>query len=171
MRLVPMRFKGFEWHHNPGEISFECDKQVNELKTPDGAAYIQNMGRNNMKICGSGELYGEDCLVQFEKLIDLFKQGGSGVLAIPHIEPVCAVFENIKILGQPRPDILSYSFVFREVMEYKKTDIPRTHKVVDDENLWDISYKYGISIDELVRLNTWIKRPDMLSEGVEVTLC
>ena len=31
MKLVPMRFKGVQWHHNPKELVFECDKTVKEL--------------------------------------------------------------------------------------------------------------------------------------------
>ena len=38
MTLVPMRFRGVEWHHNPREISFECDKDVKELIVPYGTA-------------------------------------------------------------------------------------------------------------------------------------
>lgn len=45
MKLVPMRFKGVQWHHNPREISFECDKIINELQSPYGSSYIQNTGR------------------------------------------------------------------------------------------------------------------------------
>ena len=48
MKLVPMRFKGVQWHHNPKELVFECDKTVKELNSPNGTSYIQNMGRKNM---------------------------------------------------------------------------------------------------------------------------
>ncbi len=171
MKLVPMRFKGFEWHHNPAQISFECDKQINELKSPNGEAYIQNMGRKNMKISGSGQLFGEDCLEQFDRLFKIFRQGGSGVLAIDGIEPVYAVFESIKILGQPKPDILEYSFVFREIMESKSKNTLSVHIAKEGENLWDISYVYGASVDRLVELNPNVKRPDVLEEGTEVALC
>ncbi len=171
MKLVPMRFKGVEWHHNPREISFECDKEINELKSPYGNAYIQNMGRKNMKISGTGELYGEDCLEQFNRLLKLFKEGGQGVLAIAHMTPMFAVFENIKIIGEPKPDILTYSFVFREVMENKRDEIQASHLAENGENLWDISYKYGISIDTLVKLNPQVKRPDIDLTGKAVALC
>ena len=30
---------------------------------------LQDMGRKNMKISGSGQLYGEDCAEQFERLL------------------------------------------------------------------------------------------------------
>ena len=56
MKLVPMRFKGVQWHHNPKELVFECDKTVKELNSPNGTSYIQNMGIKNMIISGTGEL-------------------------------------------------------------------------------------------------------------------
>lgn len=171
MKLVPMRFKGVEWHHNPAEISFECDKQVNELKSPNGGSYIQNAERRNMLVRGKGQLFGEDCLEQFDRLFRLFRQGGSGVLAIDRLEPVFAVFESLKISGEPKPDVLEYEFVFREIMEKKQKSKPSVYAVKEGESLWDVSYTTGIGIDALVLLNPEIKRPDALTEGFEVRLC
>lgn len=171
MNLAPMRFNGVQWHHNPREITFECDSEVSELKALYGTSYIQNLGRRNMKISGEGELYGEDCTEQFERIFELFKRGGAGVLAIPGLTPVYAVFETLKIVGEPKPDVLTYSFVFREKMESRAFDIPTAHTVTEGESLWDISYYYDIPIDLLVRLNPWIKRPDELEQGSTVILC
>lgn len=171
MKLVPMRFKGFEWRHNPAEISFECAKKVNELKSPNGGAYIQNMERNNMVVKGKGQLFGEDCLEQLDRLFRLFRQGGAGVLSIDKIEPLFAVFESLKILGRPKPDLLEYEFVFREVMEKKQKSKLELYTVGENENLWDVSYITGIGIDALVRLNPEIKRPDEIISDFEVRLC
>ncbi len=171
MKLVPMRFKGVEWQHNPAQISFECVKQINELNSPFGKAYIQNSGRKNMRIIGSGQLFGKDCLEQFNNLLLLFRQGGAGVLAIDGIAPFFAVFESVKIIGRPKPDILEYSFAFRETMELKAIDIPLYHKAANGETLWDISYKYGIPADRLIQLNPDVKRPDELVTGSRVALC
>lgn len=171
MKLVPMRFKGVQWHHNPKEIVFECDKSVKELNSPNGTSYVQNMGRKNMIISGTGELYGTDCLEQFDRLLSLFRQGGQGVLAIPKIIPVYAVFESLKIKGEPKPDVLEYSFVFREVMEKKQKDKTEVYTAEEGECLWDISYKFEVPIDTLVRLNPSIKRPDISLDGRVVKLC
>lgn len=170
MKLVPMRFKGFSWHHNPREITFECGRKVNEHKSPFGKAYIQDTGRKNMIVKGVGELYGTDCMEQFDRLLQLFKSGGQGVLAIPKLTPIYAIFESIKILGEPKPDVLTYSFVFREVME-RKTDVKPLSYVAENETLWDISHKFDISIDELVALNIHIKRPDIVLDGSVIKLC
>lgn len=171
MKLVPMRFKGVEWHHNPAEISFECDKQVNELKSPNGKSYIQNMERKNMVVNGKGQLFGEDCLEQFDRLFRLFRQGGAGVLVIDRIEPIFAVFESLKILGNPKPDVLEYEFLFREIMEKKQENKQSVYVIKEGENLWDVAYITGIKIDTLVTLNPEIKRPDEVCEGFEVKLC
>lgn len=171
MKLVPMKFKGVSWRHNPREIKFECKKSVNELKAPFEKSYIQDMGRKNMLISGTGELYGSDCMQQFNELLELFKEGGSGVLSIPHMPGIFAVFESIKICGEPKPDILEYSFVFREIMEKKSCVPPTMHIVKSGETLWDIAYCYDIPIDLLVKLNPNVKRPDEIYEGAEVVLC
>ena len=59
MKPVPMKFGEYVWHHNPQNISFECDRSVAEMKSPFGESSVQDMGRKNMKISGSGQLYGE----------------------------------------------------------------------------------------------------------------
>lgn len=171
MNLVPMRFKGFEWHHNPREIVFECEKQVNDLHSPLGGSYIQDSGRRALIIRGEGELYGNNCDEQFADLYALFREGGSGVLAIPSLGTVCAVFEKLKLKGYPKPDILTYSFVFRELPQMETAERQRTYTAAQGETLWDVSYRFGIVIDRLVGLNPWVKRPDEDIGGREAALC
>ena len=171
MNLVPMRFKGVEWRHNPREISFECSKRVNELHAPYGRSYIQNTGRRCMLIKGEGELYGDDCVEQFAALFGLFKSGGSGVLAIPKLGTLRAELESLKIKGRPRPDVLTYSFVFREVTEHAHDDKPTSYTPENGETLWDVSYRFDIVIDRLIALNPWVKRPDETLDGRAVSLC
>lgn len=171
MKLVPMRFKGVEWHHNPREISFSCEQSVSEMKAPYGNAYIQNTGRKNTVVRGEGELYGEDCTEQFGRLFSLMKSGGSGVLAIPKLGTMVAVFESLSVKGTPKPDVLTYRFVFREVMEKTANDTPTAYVCQSGETLWDVSYRFGIVIDRLAALNPDIRRPDDVLEGKEVALC
>lgn len=171
MSSVPMKFKGVQWRHNPKEIKFECEKGLKELSAPFEKSYIQNTGRKNMRISGTGELFGYDCMQQFSKLFELFKQGGTGVLAIHGLPAIYAVFESLEIKAQPKPDILCYSFAFREVMEEKGIDAPSCHIMRYGETLWDIAYLYGVPIDELVRLNPKIRRPDESIEGFAVIIC
>ena len=171
MSLSTMRFKGEQWRHNPREITFESDKFLSEYGSPGGCSYIQSTCRKNMRIKGSGELYGADCLEQFARLYRLFKEGGSGVLSIEGIGSLYAVFESLSVTGKPKPDILEYSFVFREVMEKKRRTLPAEHTAQNGENLWDISYRFGIPVETLLQLNPSVKRPDIIEDGQVIALC
>ena len=93
MTLVPMRFKNYEWRYNPEEISFECEKNIQELISPKKTEYIQNLGRINSLIKGKGQLCGEDCHEKFANLGIVFEDGGVGLLALTFIKPVYAVYE------------------------------------------------------------------------------
>ena len=170
MKLIPMRFKGVTWRHNPRELTFESEKQINELHAPFAGCTVQDTGRRGMCVKGEGELFGADCVEQFKELLGLFREGGAGVLTIPNFPSFYAEFESIRLIGKPRNDVLTYGFAFRELME-ERGDRRRGVIAAANENLWDISYKYGVDIDTLVRLNPQVKRPDILAEGEVVRLC
>lgn len=172
MTLVPMRFKDYEWRYNPEEISFKCEKNMKELCSPKSTAYIQDLGRKNKIISGKGQLCGEDCLEQFEKLWEVFEQGGVGVLALPYIKPVYAVFEELVLLSEPVDNMITYRFVFREAMEYEKEEKQLEYITKEGDCLWDVSYICKVEIEKLIELNPWIKTPDeMMYKGKVIKLC
>ncbi len=171
MNLNAMRYKGVQWRHNPREISFACDKYVTENSTANGKAEVQSTGRRNLRITGKGELYGADCMEQFEQLFALFRRGGSGILSIAKLSPIYAVFESLKITGKPKPDVLTYEFVFREMMEKKRAEKPVCCYPEEGDRLWDVSYRYEIAVETLLELNPEIKRPDLPLNGKAVVLC
>lgn len=171
-KLMPMRFRGVEWQHNPQEIQFVCDKSVRELSVPQDMALVQDNGRKNMLIKGEGALCGADCLHRFEELLALYRRGGTGLLSVGGMKPFHAVFEELELVGKPRPDVLTYRFVFREVMEETPREPMTVCYALQADCLWDISYRFGVDIDTLVACNPQIRRPDaVITEGTAVHLC
>ena len=41
----------------------------------------------------------------------------------------------------------------------------------EGEDLWDVSHKFELSIERLIELNTFIKRPEEIGAGDEVRVC
>ena len=162
MKLVAMRFDGVVWHHNPRRITFESEENVRVLAAVQPPEVVQQSGRKNVVIDGEGELYGADCLEQFDRLLSLFRRGREGTLSLPGFKPVM-------LLAQPSPDVLTYRFRFREVRG-QATDKPQS-VVTQGESLWHISYRFDLPIDALVRLNPQVKRPDVVAEGTVIALC
>ena len=81
------------------------------------------------------------------------------------------MFEKLEIKGEPKPNVLEYSFVFREVMEKKQKTVITYFDCENGQTLWDIAYKTGVKIDELVRLNHDVKFPDENLGTRRVKLC
>lgn len=172
MILAPMRFKGYTWHHNPKNIEVSNVKSSKEIKEPYAGSVLQSFGRKSRVIKGTGELYGSDCLQQYEILWQLYVEGGSGLLSVPEFMPFYAEFSSLSFEAQPQPDVLLYSFTFTECMQ---NEMPKYEESVytvksDGENLWDIANSFGKTVESLVVLNTQLKYPDNLKKGEVVKL-
>jgi len=67
--------------------------------------------------------------------------------------------------------VLTYRFVFREMMELAEEQKQTSYTPAQGETLWDVSYRFSVVIDRLVALNPWVRRPDEPLGGREVALC
>ena len=72
MKLVPMRFCLYTWHHNPKSIKIISDKDVVNLCSPYQKHFSKDFGENLRIVSGVGELYGENCLEEYAKAVDLY---------------------------------------------------------------------------------------------------
>lgn len=180
MTLTSMSFDGYSWEFNCQNLTFSHSGNVNIPRYPYGGSVIQDFGRQNCIITGSGYFVGETCADMYNRLRDKFDQSGVGILTLPGFPPIKAFFNKLVIKGEPKPDLLGYEFEFIEVDD-KYQDVSSVNSgtgsakiirkiVPDGETLWDISYKYGINIDKLVELNPQVRRPDIPIESEAVQL-
>ncbi|MGN1050821.1 MAG: DNA circularization N-terminal domain-containing protein [Acutalibacteraceae bacterium] len=170
MTLSPMRFRGFTWLHNPKEITVSCENVTKEIKISNGQSILQDFGRKNRVISGIGEIYGQDCFFQYNKLWELYSENVTGVLSIPETGSMYADFCSLKCIGKGK-DFVTYSFVFKEQMREPSSKAVTRYKATSGENLWDVSYKFSVSVERLLEINKSIARPDEDLEGREVKLC
>lgn len=172
MISAPMRYKGFSWHHNPKKLEIHNGKKTIDLCCPYSHKEVQELCADNCVIKGQGELYGEKCIEQFNKLNTLFSQKGKGVLSVGGLPSIEAYFTKLELLCEPKENIVSYSFEFVECSSKEKNNTSVNYHIAKDgETLWDISYIYNVPVEELARINPSYKRPDSVSEGDRVIIC
>lgn len=167
-----MRFKGFDWSHNPKKLSIKNNRKTVTVSYPYSYAETEEMFKQCCVISGEGELYGEDCVKQFNRLNGLFSEKGAGVLSIGGMPSAEAYFTKLELLCEPKENVISYAFEFVQSSSAKKAGTGVNYHIVKaEETLWDIAYIYNTAVERLLELNPSCKRPDSLSEGDRVIIC
>ncbi|MBQ6152974.1 MAG: LysM peptidoglycan-binding domain-containing protein [Ruminococcus sp.] len=172
MRQCQMRFAGYTWRHNPYKLSFHSEKNIIELLPPFSSSDIRTFSQKPCVIKGEGELFGEDCIEQYIRLKTLFSQQEEGVLSIEGAGSFYVAFVSLSMLSEPKDNLLSYSFAFRQ-KRFEKTEITEEEYVTAnaDETLWDIAFHRNMTVEELIGLNPQIRFFDELREGERVRVC
>ena len=171
-----MKYKNFVWPRNPKDINVVVENDIKDIPIPRAGSIFQNYRRRKRIVSGTGEFFGEECFSQYKSLFDLFKNSNdSGYLVIPNIDPFLAFFKSLKLLGDPSPNLLTYSFLFWEDTKdiYKNEINVKTDFYIagEDENLWGVSLKYNLNINDLLDLNPFVKDPkEILDEGERIAL-
>ena len=173
MKNAAMRFCGYTFPHNPAALKIENTGNIRELNSPCCEPGSMHLGSRLRRISGEGELYGADCIAQFEELQRLFERGEEGLLSLPKQPAIYAYLKELQMTAQPKENVLGYRFVFLEARPPEKDNavIESYETCTAGESLWGVSYRFGVPIDELVRLNPQIKYIDSLDSGEKVRLC
>lgn len=167
-----MSYKDFIFPVNPSVIRITHKRKVAEQKIPYSYSKVFDLGEQSRIISGEGEFFGTDYISDFERLKKIFQSGGGGMLYLPSQKPIYAVFESLELLGQDIDGVIQYSFRFVESFDQKKESLVKVCISDGRKSLWDYSYRYGIDIETLVRINTDILRPDIpIRPGKKVKLC
>lgn len=173
MELAVMRFARIRLPHNPRNLKIQSKKSVKNSVLLDGRRITDKILHTPKLISGKGELYGEHCFEQFNRLQMLYADKQEEILSVPGVGAFCAVLSELSLAAEPMDGVILFSFTFtcydgKNVS--KKISEKSTYRVKQDENLWDVSYTSGVDIDKLLKLNPWIRTPWSIKEGEEVKL-
>ena len=176
MRQQAMRYKDFTWPYNPANLEISRRRSVGEFVLPRAGELLQDLGMQKRVVSGEGEFFGPDAAATFERLTAVFETGGAGVLALPGTAPFSAVFRELVELREPRPELISYRFVFWEAPALpagtgrEKESHPELYYARAGESLWEIAARCGEEADVLLALNRHIQWPGALEAGERVIL-
>lgn len=172
MKLVPMRYMGYTWHHNPKSLQIESSKRVVRLSFPFADDMVQLLKDKPQRISGVGQLYGEDCLLQYQKLYELYKKGEDGILCLPMLAPLYACFESLSLVADDKKDVVTYKFSFSNIRNtVESQQLHRSVTAIEDDTLWDIACRTNTDIDTLIKLNTHIMFINDIKAGTRVRVC
>ena len=184
MELTSMRYKNYTWPHNPRVYTIDYQRVMAENKVPYGLYHLQDLGRTCRVMRGEGEFSGPKAYAQFGALANVFYDPGPGQLIHPLWQAAKVHFVELSLKQEPRPNYVSYTFTFWEDLEYYDSTLGKEeeHKesdegngssiytVVKGDSLWAIAKKYGVSLEQILRLNPQIKNPSLIHPGQEVRL-
>lgn len=180
-----MRYKDYVWPHNPRVYTIDYERSMAENKVPYGLYHLQDLGRRHRVMRGEGEFAGPDAYAQFGALANVFYGPGPGVLIHPLWQAARAYFVELKLMQEPRPDYVSYSFVFWEDLDYYDSSLREEkqnaganegdagtliHTVVKGDTLWGLVKGYGVTLERILQLNPQIKNPSLIRVGQEVRI-
>lgn len=172
MKLCAMRFSGHTWHHNPKSLEISSGKKVVKIELPFADDVVTSFGEKPIKIKGVAELYGEDCLAQYEKLKRIYEKGECSVLCLPKLPPIYACFESLTLLATSKKDVLTYSFTFTEYSNGKKSEYKDEFVTVKrGQTLFHIANECDVKVEKLVELNPQIMFINDLKAGERVRVC
>ncbi len=171
MIISNMRFDSYEWKHNPLTVEVSFTRKMSRQNMPSFGGVVFPTGCDLRVVSGKGEFAGSDCLKRFEELSSLFEKGRKGLLTLPFTNPFYAYFTDLSLKGEATPDLITYTFEFTEAQSKALSRIQREYMPKKGETLFDVAYDFSVPLEELVRLNPQIKRPDELKIGEAVRLC
>ncbi|MGN0452778.1 MAG: LysM peptidoglycan-binding domain-containing protein [Ruminococcus sp.] len=170
MVLSKMSFSGVSFEYNPVYLKLESRRLLAQSFMPFIGEKTQDLGRKCTVVSGRGELFGADAFERYERLSKLFGKGKKGILSLPGLSPMYARFTRLEAVGETTPDLVTYSFEFCEDAS-EETAQNKTYICRQGETLFDIAFITDTTVDKLVALNPWVKRPDEIEKGREVRLC
>lgn len=171
MSAKKMRYNSFEWPSNPDNIKISCTALTSEYNMPFLKSTVKKICAKPRIISGSGYFFGESAEVFAERLKEEFDSPYPGLLFIPGFEPFFAVFSSLAVKKQSGDDSIYYEFQFSEGDTDKAELIAPSaecYNAKPGESIYDISAKFGVSVEKLLKLNGWITNPLRLGEGTVI---
>lgn len=171
--FTEMKFGDYTFIHNPKTLTVKNIHRGKSTVIPYLGTYFEPTSPEAAVITGQGLITGSDCFKKLIILLQYLKSGESRLLSISPMPALRAVLTSLEYTLSPKENCIDISFGFTASEGEKSSSkiLPKTCTVSEDETLWDISYKYGVAVEALLNLNTFVKRPDVLKKGWVIRLC
>ena len=168
-----MRFGGISLSHNPSNIKIQKGKSIQSVRFVSGIDKILDIRDSGVVISGKGELFGENCFSDYQKLVKLSVKDESQILYIPELGVFRAVLSKLCVAAAPKSDYLEIEFVFSVVESQRQSGkiLPERYYYAESgENFWEIAEKFETTVEKLCKINPQTRNIMELSQGEEVRI-
>lgn len=107
-------YKTFTWPQNPENYRHSYVREPVYTKNDAGEAVLSGTGPKKLTVTGSGSFFGDTAYTDFQKLIKVFEEAGSGGLTHPVWGTVTCYFTKLELTQEPKSNFVAYSFEFQE---------------------------------------------------------
>ena len=170
MKDFKMRYKDFVFPQNPRYIEISTKRDLITESVYGEKSNVEDIAQKPIVVVGNGTFYSDDAQSLCSYLSHLLKQGTPGELHCPSLYPINAYFEKFVYSQNATKDAIDYSFSFVEVCDEKKEKLELDYTLAfDGENAFDIAYRTGVSVDEIMERNSF-PTPFDIKTGDKVVL-
>lgn len=107
-----LRYKTYTWPHNPTTYAETLQRNPVYALASDGTYVFAGMGGMKRIISGSGAFYGANAYQQFQALMAIAEQAGTGNLIHPIWGTRTCYFTSLEMTQEPRENYIPYRFTF-----------------------------------------------------------
>ncbi len=112
-----LAFRDFIWPDNPTEFTMHYLREPQYENDSAGNPVYLGLGPAKRALSGKGVFLGPLAYENFLALEEQFMDPNGGNLTLPQGGTMQAFFTELKLVQDPRPELVSYSFTFREADE------------------------------------------------------
>ena len=172
MNEAIMRFGGICLSHNPSQLKIRRKKALTSRGLLSGEERWETVEGEPDVVSGTGELFGESCREDFEKLEALCKSSSPAPLSLPYFGAFKAVLSELTLAAEPKEDHITVSFTFHACGGSSHPPISSAPfcRTSFGESLWDVAYRTDTDVHDLIALNPQIRNITELTGEERVRL-
>lgn len=155
-KLTRMQYKDFVFPQNPAEIKVESAGLQTVRSVNGETPFVNGISRKPIVVSGEGSFYGEDAVANALELQNFLSSPDSGWLIVPASPPIKAFLTSFSSVCNAVKNCVFYSFTFTEDCSHRKYGgNPNYTYAQVGENLFDVAYRTGVSIDKIMEVNDY----------------
>lgn len=154
MRKMKMKFGTFEFPVNPKNLKVSSSANCREKAIFGKNAVVENVSVNPTIISGKGELADKNGEATCSYLMHILKTKKSYWLFAPDMVPIKAYLTDFTYEQSSLRNSYLYTFKFVEDCKDKSEMIKIPYTIArNGENAFDIAYRCGVSVDDIMMKN------------------